>query len=72
VKRKKQRPVHARIKKLRGRRGLTQGQLAEMVGTDKGSVCHWERGNYAPNGESLRRLASALGVTIDDLYGDAA
>lgn len=64
--------VHTRIRALRTQRGLTQQQLGEEIGTDKSSVCHWENGDYAPNGRSLPLLARALGVTIDDLYGEAA
>lgn len=70
--RTKQRLVHRRIREFRRRLELTQAQLGDRIGTDKGTVSHWENGDYAPGGKSLPKLAYALGVSIDDLYGDAA
>lgn len=72
MKRRRRRVLHARIKSLREERGLTQEELGQRIGTDKAAVCHWENGDYAPNSHSLPLLADALGVTIDELYGEAA
>lgn len=68
MKRKRRRLDHARIRALREELGLTQVQLAQKIDSDKGSVSHWERGDYSPGGRCLPRLADALGVSIDDLF----
>ena len=57
---------------IRARRlalGLTQAQLAERVGVVVSLVSHWEKGDRLPSLRVLPTLASALGLTIDALYG---
>ena len=38
-----------RIKNVRGTRGLTQAQFAELVGVSFASVNRWENGQSRPN-----------------------
>lgn len=59
-----------RIKTLRLRRGLTQGQLAIFVGVSQTAVAAWENGKRAvPRGSHLLRLGEALGFEAKDLFG---
>lgn len=58
-----------RLKQLRRERGLTQDQLARIVGVTPLTVSLWERGQRAPNLRSGRLLAEALGCSLDALYG---
>lgn len=59
-----------RLKELRAERGLTQIELARMVGHDNRVTIHnWENGNSEPNVASLKRLARIFGVSIDELVG---
>jgi transcriptional regulator with XRE-family HTH domain len=51
------------LKPLRKKRGLSQAQLAELVGVEQPTVQRWENGKRMPDLESLDRLARALGVT---------
>lgn len=46
---------------------ITQEQLAELSGIDLGSIARYETGNTTPGLENAFKLASALGVTLDDL-----
>lgn len=46
------------IAPLRKRLGLTQGELAELVGVHAMTVSKWERGVLAPNAHQTRMLAS--------------
>lgn len=49
---------------LRARRegmGLTQRQLAALVGVDDSNFCHYERGETVPCGEVLSRLTGIVG-----------
>lgn len=56
-----------RLRDLRVRASLTQQDVAERVGVDTGTVSRWERGLIHPHAGQRRRLADALGVTVDDL-----
>lgn len=59
-----------RIRELRQKAGLTQGELARRVGLRSSStVTMWESGERVPKSEILPRLSAELGCTIDELYG---
>lgn len=51
-----------RIAARRERRGLTQRQLAPLVGVSQGAVTAWERGINIPRWDELRALARELEV----------
>ena len=55
------------IARLRIERGLTQAQLAELVGVHKNMVYGWETGKFKPRGENLLKLADALNCNARDL-----
>lgn len=55
------------IARLRIERGLTQSQLAEIIGVHKNIVYGWEAGNFSPRGENLLKLADALDCDARDL-----
>ena len=57
-----------KIKELRKAAGLTQCQLAKLVGVTQSAVAAWERGDYYPSAPMLLKLATALGCTVNDLY----
>ncbi len=70
--RKKRRAIHDRIATLRKEAKLTQEDLAKKCGVDETAVSHWENGHSAPTGSRLPAVAAALGVTIDELFREAA
>ncbi|MBR6161596.1 MAG: helix-turn-helix transcriptional regulator [Bacteroidales bacterium] len=45
--------------------GLTQQELAERIGTDKGYVSRVERGLIIPSVSTLYRIAAAMGLTVE-------
>ena len=49
------------VARLRILRGLTQEQLAELVGTKQPSIARLESGKTAPRLDLLRRVVEALG-----------
>ena len=53
------------IARLRIQRGLTQTQLAEMVGTRQPSIARLENGASIPSLSFLNRLATALDAKIE-------
>ena len=54
------------IRAERKRVGLTQHQLAKLMGVSDMAVSLWERGTF-PATRRLRKLATILGCTVDDL-----
>ena len=54
------REVHA----LRTRRGLSQRELAELVGTTQSAIARLESGVISPSLPTLDRIANALGVEL--------
>jgi len=53
------------VARLRMLRGLTQAQLAEMVGTRQPSIARLENGTNAPSLSFLTKIAEALGAKIE-------
>ena len=45
--------------------GLTQGELAAMVGTAQSAVSRWERGHDTPRADTLASLLRACGYEVD-------
>ena len=50
------------IKKLRTRLGISQGQLARLVGVSGPAVAHWELGRSRPQGSNKAALVALRGV----------
>ena len=60
----------SRLKTLRLEKKLTQSQLSRKIGIHYIHIGRYEQGRAKPNGETLMRLAWALGVSLDYLvYG---
>ena len=57
------------IKALRKERGLTQTELAEVVGFTHVAVVKWENGQREPDFSTLIKLADYFGVSTDYLLG---
>ena len=55
------------LSKLRKEAGLTQGQLAELVGVTASAVKAWENGRRVPSQRCLGALHQALGMTPADI-----
>lgn len=66
------RPARIFLREWRLHRNLTQEQLSERVGTDKGTLSKWENGKRAMNTDILSELALALQCEPFDLYRDPA
>lgn len=53
---------------LRLQKGLTQTDVAEMVGIQQESYNRWERGRMVPVPRNTQKLARALEVSPEDLW----
>lgn len=46
-------------------KNLTQGQLAEMIGTKQTNISRLESGRYNPSMKMLRKIAEAMGKKLE-------
>lgn len=59
-----------RLQTLRREQGWSQPDLAQKIGTSGAVVGRYERGEITPSIEVARKLAEALGVTVDYLVSE--
>ncbi|GAA5056521.1 helix-turn-helix domain-containing protein [Streptomyces similanensis] len=64
------RRVGDRLRRARGRAGLTQQVLAERAGIDKQAISLIENAHSSPRLDTLWRIARALGEPIDVIVCD--
>jgi len=58
-----------RIRKAREAAGISQAQLARMVGVSPSTPYRWEAGRSRPQTEAVKeRLSRVLGVSLIDLF----
>lgn len=60
--------MHNDIKKFRQKQGLTQDQLAQVVGVRRETIVFLEQGKYNPSLKLAHDVAKALGQGIEDLF----
>ena len=58
-----------KLRALRKEKGLTQAELAKMVGVNVYSVKMWEGNYFEPNAGNLRAICLALGCSAEELIG---
>lgn len=61
--------LNQRIREVRQARGMSQVELAGLLGVTKQSVSNWENDNIQPSIEMLVKLAQTLSVSADYLLG---
>ena len=60
--------IGKKIKQLRRDKGLSQNELAEVLGVTGQAVSKWESDTSQPDIGLLPDLAAYFGVAIDDLF----
>ena len=55
------------ILEMRKQKGLTQKELAELVGISDKTISKWECGNSMPDISYLEALCNSLGITVNEL-----
>lgn len=56
--------IGERIRRMREKRNLTQGELGKFAGVSVASVSKWEKNQAEPKGNNLSAIAQALGVEM--------
>lgn len=62
--------IGPKIKEARRARGLTQKELAALIGVSPGAICNYEKSFSSPSEEIILRLMSVLEIDANYLYGD--
>jgi putative transcriptional regulator len=57
-----------KMKIARVEKGLSQDQLAEQIGAARQTIGLIEKGKYNPSLNLCKRIARALGKTLDELF----
>lgn len=63
-------PVGKRLRALRRQRELALYGLATLSGVSPTTICAVEKWGYRPRVEVRKRIASALGVNVTDIWPD--
>ena len=53
---------------IRKKRGLTQSELAQLVGLRINSIARYERGEVQPSAQKAIAIAQALNVNVTELF----
>ena len=59
-----------KLAEIRKEKKMTQTELAEKVGVGDTAICNYEKGLREPNLGTLKKLATVLECTVDELIGD--
>jgi transcriptional regulator with XRE-family HTH domain len=62
--------IGEKIRVLRDANGMTQTQLAELLGVAQVTLSQYERGTRPVPGDDLPRIAAALGITVNQFWED--
>jgi len=63
-------PLARNLKKLREKKGLSQDRLAKLADVANNTIIKIEQGeNINPRLDTLKKVAKALGVGLDELTG---
>lgn len=57
------------LKSLRKSKGLTQSELAHIIGISQNNYSYWENGKVKIDNASLQKLADFFNVSIDYILG---
>lgn len=64
--------MNGKIKKIREQRALSLSDLAEVTGLSRVTINRIENGKQRPMPRTIRKLAKALGVTVEELTTEQA
>lgn len=65
-------PSVSKLRELRLAAGLSVRELARQIGENHTNLSYWERSGQIPRSDVLAPLASALGVSVQELLGEPA
>lgn len=60
--------LHNHLKEVRGEKGLSQGELAQLVGVSRQTISSIETGQFSPTAKLALLLCVALDKKFEDLF----
>lgn len=60
----------SKLRALREAAGISQRELARQIDERQSNVSFWERTGILPRSDKLTAIATALGVTVEQLLGE--
>lgn len=60
--------LHNRLKEIRAEKGLSQGELAGMVGVSRNTISSIETGQYCPTAKLALILSVALDKKFEEIF----
>ena len=57
------------VEYYRKQKGMTQEELAKLLGVVRSNIAQYERGSRSPSIPILIKMADIFGVTVDELVG---
>ncbi len=60
--------MKTRMKEFRARHGLTQAQLADLIGVRRETISFIEQGKYNPSLRLAHQIAVVLESSLDELF----
>ncbi len=60
--------MRVRLREMRLLKGMTQEELARMVGVSRQTINYIERGKYRPTVLLALKIASVLGVRVEEIF----
>jgi len=57
-----------KLKEYRAKKGMKQGELAELVGVRRETIIRLEKGQYNPSLKLAMDIAKVFGVTVEELF----
>lgn len=60
----------SRLKALRETAGISQRELARLIGERQSNIQYWETTGKIPRSDVLTPMAKALGVSVEELLGE--
>lgn len=59
-----------KLRRWIAREGVTQSELASRLDVHESAISQWLNGHSRPSLDSLRKLSSETGISLDDLARD--
>lgn len=60
--------VRPTLRALRVTNGLTQVELAKLLGTSQTTISSWEQGESVPSGKNIKKIADFYNVKPDVIF----
>lgn len=60
--------IYMTLKQFREEKGMSQTELANLVGLKQTTISQYENGSRKPDLEKAKRLSDALDISLDDFF----